>query len=178
LGESIAVQGVCLTVASAAFDTFACDLLEETRQRTALGRKVEGSSLNLERAVKAGGRFGGHFVSGHVDGTATVDSVRPVGRDWALSLRVRKEAWTADIIAKGSVSIDGVSLTVVDVATEGFVVHCIPHTWGHTTLSTLRAGDTVNIETDMIGKYVRQFLATADHAADHLTPAALISAGF
>lgn len=178
LGESIAVQGVCLTVAAIGTGSFDCDLLDETRRATAIAGKCVGCDLNLERAIKAGGRFGGHFVSGHVDGTAEVDSIRTVGRDWALCLRCDQAPWHVEIVVKGSVAIDGVSLTVVDMSDDRFVVHCIPHTWAHTTLSSLQRGQMVNIETDILGKYVRRFIADGPHVSSRLSPATLISAGY
>ncbi len=178
LGESVAVQGVCLTVASIGNGSFDCDLLDETRRATAIADATQGYGLNLERAMKAGGRFGGHFVSGHVDGTAFVDAIHPVGRDWSIRIRHDQADWNSEIISKGSVAVDGVSLTVVDAGDDYFVVHCIPHTWMHTTLSSLHPGMRVNIETDILGKYVRRFVSGASHTTGRLSLATLISSGY
>lgn len=155
IGESVAVQGVCLTVAETDGDTFRADMLEESLRRSNLGAKRAGDSLNLERSLRAGDRFGGHLVTGHVDTVGCVDRLRREGRDWVLGIACGPEA-AGGIVQKGSVACDGVSLTVTSVAEARFEVHVIPFTWTHTTLHALRAGASVNIELDIVGKYARR----------------------
>ena len=157
IGESIAVNGVCLTLAAFGAGRLEFDVLRETLERTALGGKSVGSPLHLERALRVGDAVGGHWVSGHVDGTGTVVSCRQEsGGDRVLAVRAPELA--DGIVYKGSVALDGVSLTVVnvDAATGIFSVHLVPHTWQATAFATLRPGDRINIETDMLGKYARQ----------------------
>ena len=176
LGESVAVQGVCLTVAELLPGGFAADLLDETLRRSALGRLPEGAPLNLERAMKAGGRFGGHIVQGHVDETGKVLSVRDAGRDFELRVSCT-EGFARQCVLKGSVAIDGVSLTVTDLGDDFLAVNIIPHTWRHTSLAGLRAGDAVDLESDVIGKYVSRLLgATAPGGG--LSEETLRKAGF
>lgn len=154
-GESVAVQGVCLTVTHVAARSFSCDVLNETMRRTTLHRLQSGAAVNLERAVRPMDRLGGHFVSGHVDGMGQVVGVAQEGRDWILRVQ-----WAApqlvEIAEKGSVTLDGVSLTVVNVTADGFQVNLIPTTWNETSLSGLRVGMAVNIETDVLAKYVHR----------------------
>jgi riboflavin synthase len=135
------------------------DVLRETFSKTALRDKPAGALLNLERALRMGDPLGGHLVSGHVDGTGKLQRVESAGRDKVLVLSAPD--LIADIVPKGSIAVDGVSLTVVevDLAGGGFSVHLIPHTWSQTALSSLSAGMRVNLETDMIGKYVRAEMA-------------------
>jgi riboflavin synthase len=157
IGESIAVNGVCLTLAAFGAGRLEFDVLRETLERTALGDKAPGAPLHLERALRMGDAVGGHWVSGHVDGTGTLVSCRQEpGGDRVLAVRAPQLA--GGIVRKGSVALDGVSLTVVelDAATGVFGVHLVPHTWQATAFATLRPGDRINIETDMLGKYARQ----------------------
>lgn len=157
IGESIAVNGVCLTLAVFGAGRLEFDVLRETLERTALGDKAPGAPLHLERALRMGDAVGGHWVSGHVDGTGTLVSCRQEpGGDRVLAVRAPQLA--GGIVRKGSVALDGVSLTVVelDAATGVFGVHLVPHTWQSTAFATLRPGDRINIETDMLGKYARQ----------------------
>lgn len=157
IGESIAVNGVCLTLAAFGAGRLEFDVLRETLERTALGDKVPGAPLHLERALRMGDAVGGHWVSGHVDGTGTLVSCRQEpGGDRVLAVRAPQLA--GGIVRKGSVALDGVSLTVVelDAATGVFGVHLVPHTWQSTAFGILRPGDRINIETDMLGKYARQ----------------------
>jgi len=156
-GESIAVQGACLTVAGFDAVSFHADVLEETLRRTNLMGKRGGQALNLERALRLGDRLGGHLVSGHVDTVGTLDSVRMEGRDRVLRIRCGREA-AAEVVEKGSVALDGISLTVSAVSDDAFEVCVIPWTWGHTSLQERQPGDTINVETDMIGKYIRRHL--------------------
>lgn len=158
LGDSIAVNGVCLTVTSFDAKSFTADVMHETLRRSALGSLRAGSAVNLERAMAANGRFGGHIVSGHIDGVGTVTQVRR--DDNAIWYRIRCPAELLRyIIEKGSIAIDGISLTVASLGKQDFSVSVIPHTAAHTTLSQRRAGDTVNLENDCIGKYVERLLS-------------------
>lgn len=161
VGDSIAVNGVCLTVTSMASCQFTADVMAETLRRSSLGRLTRGSKVNLERAMAADGRFGGHIVSGHIDGIGTVQSLKPEGN--AVWVRIQAERGVLKyIVEKGSVAIDGISLTVADVTETGFAVSVIPHTGEETTLLSKAAGDIVNLENDVIGKYVDKLLHFQD----------------
>jgi riboflavin synthase len=175
-GESVAVQGVCLSVVRAESKYFACDVLSETLKRTNLGATARGTLLNLERALRAGDRMGGHFVSGHVDGVGKVKAVTAAVRDWILNVECG-EALARGIVMKGSIACDGVSLTVTAVSRTGFGVNLIPLTWQNTSLRRLKAGDAVNVETDLIGKHVRRYLETGKPES-HLTLDRLREMGF
>ena len=157
LGDSIAVNGVCLTVTSMTSDGFTADVMAETFRRSNLGSLVTGDVVNLERAMAADGRFGGHIVSGHIDGTGTVSSMRHEGNAVWVEIRTSDDILSL-IIEKGSVAIDGISLTVAEVGRDSFSVSVIPHTGANTTLLQKRVGNVVNLENDMIGKYVRRFM--------------------
>jgi riboflavin synthase len=157
LGESIAVNGCCLTVVATEADHFDVQLGPETLLRTNLGSKVVGDSVNLERSLKVGDRLGGHFVQGHVDTTAKLVERRPDG-EWEFLAFEIDSAWTPLMVAKGSIAIDGVSLTLVDVGVDRFSIMLIPHTLAVTTLGTLKVGDRVNIEADMLAKHVQKLL--------------------
>lgn len=158
VGESLAVEGVCLTLTSERKGTLSFDLLNETFERTNLGDKKPGQHVNLERALRVGDEMGGHFVTGHVDGVGTARKITPVGRDWILEVACAPEL-LAQMVVKGSVCVAGVSLTIVDLVGDAFTVHLIPHTWEMTSLSELQPGDKVNLETDMLGKYVQRLLS-------------------
>lgn len=140
LGESVSVNGVCLTVAEAVGGQFAADVLNETLAKTSLGAKSTGASVNLERALRLDDRLGGHLVQGHVDGTGAVAGVRRTGSDWVLEVAC-ETALLNGMAPKGSIAIDGVSLTIVDLKSAAFTVHLIPHTWEQTTFKALKAGD-------------------------------------
>ena len=156
-GDSIAVNGICLTVTSLAGSTFTADIMHESLNRSSLSDLRRGSRVNLERAMAADGRFGGHIVSGHVDGTGIISAIREY--DNAVWYTVRTSpAIMRYIVEKGSVTIDGVSLTVAAVTEDSFSVSVIPHTRQVTIMGDLRAGDKVNLENDIIGKYVEKFL--------------------
>lgn len=155
LGDSIAVNGICLTVISAAGGTFTADVSPETVQCTTLSELATGSIVNLERALRLSDRLGGHIVTGHVDAVATVAERRQDGNAIRLAFRLPPEA-NRYLVAKGSVAIDGISLTVNTVNDEGFSVAVIPHTLSRTTLMNKGSGDRVNIETDILGKYVER----------------------
>lgn len=156
-GESVAVQGACLTVTESGVGFFAADLLEETLRCTALRQRSAGARVNLERALAWGERMGGHLVSGHVDETGMLLSVEPCGRDqvWRVGC---SRALARQTVRKGSVAIDGVSLTVAEVGEESFEVHLIPTTLRETSLSDRRPGEALNLEGDIVGKYVARLL--------------------
>nr|WP_297708195.1 riboflavin synthase [uncultured Butyrivibrio sp.] len=165
IGESIAVNGVCLTVVSFDAGSFTVDVMNETYSRSSLGELRSDSSVNLERAMAAGGRFGGHMVSGHIDGTGRIKATRRDGN--AVWYEITAEhALLEGIVEKGSITIDGISLTVAKVTTSSFSVSIIPHTLEQTILKDKRPGSVVNLETDMIGKYVRAFLSQSGEKRD------------
>lgn len=153
LGESVAVDGCCLTVTTLDESSFTADLSAETLARTALGPAKPGSRVNLERSLPAGGRMSGHIVSGHVDGVGEVASVERDGEMRIVTFRA-PAACLPFLAEKGSVAVNGASLTVNAVTTDGFRVTLVPFTLSHTTFGALRAGDPVNLETDVIAKYV------------------------
>lgn len=159
LGESVAVQGACLTVTAATAGEFSCDVLDETLKRTVLGSAKVGCRVNLERALRADERLGGHIVTGHIDGLGQVKALRQAGADWILEVACADEL-ISGIVPKGSIAINGVSLTVASLGESSFSVHLIPHTLSVTALSELRAGMSVNLETDLLGKYVQRYLQT------------------
>ena len=158
VGDSIAVNGICLTVTSFTAKAFTADAMHETLDRTSLKMLRQGSPVNLERAMAANGRFGGHIVSGHIDGVGTIASVKRDGNAVIYTIEAAPQI-LAGIVEKGSIAIDGISLTVVSVDDRAFSVSIIPHTAGNTILSTKKAGDPVNLENDIIGKYVAKLLA-------------------
>jgi riboflavin synthase len=160
-GDSIAVNGCCLTVAEEAPDRLSFDLLGETLARTNLGQVAPGTPVNLERALSATGRLGGHFVQGHIDCTSPIVSLTPSGPDWRLEVALPL-SYARYLAFKGSIAIDGISLTVAEITKETFVVWIIPHTSAVTSLRTREAGDLVNLEFDLLAKYVERILATAD----------------
>ncbi len=157
LGDSICTNGVCLTVVSFDQSSYSVDVMHETLRRTNLGDLQGGSRVNLERAMAADGRFGGHIVAGHIDGTGTIISMTRDDNAIWIVISAEKEILKY-IVSKGSITIDGISLTVADVDSSGFSVSVIPHTGANTTLLSKKPGDTVNLETDMIGKYVEKLL--------------------
>jgi riboflavin synthase len=157
VGASIAVNGVCLTVVERSEDELAFDLSEETLRRTSFGRLAEGDHVNLERPLTLSSRLGGHLVQGHVDGVGEVADVRPeMGGAW-LSVRAPADV-RRYLVEKGSVCVDGVSLTVAALDGDGFSVALVPHTLEVTTLGSARPGDPVNLEVDVIAKYVDALL--------------------
>lgn len=158
IGDSVATNGCCLTVVAIEGPRWAFEAGAETLSKTNLGRLKPGDPVNLERALPAGGRLGGHFVQGHVDGVGEVATMERDGEWTTIWFRV-PEHLTAQMVAKGSITVDGVSLTLVNVERESFSVALIPHTLSVTTLGTRRVGDAVNIETDILGKYVQKFLS-------------------
>ena len=156
-GDSIAVNGVCLTVTSLHGSGYTADVMAETLDRSSLGSLKRGSRVNLERAMPADGRFGGHIVAGHIDGTGTVQRVS--ADETAVWYQIQTEPQLLRyIVEKGSITIDGISLTVARVTGQDFSVSVIPHTQANTTLADRRMGDIVNLETDVIGKYVEKLM--------------------
>lgn len=164
LGDSIAVNGCCLTVAERDQETFTADVMRETLDKTSLGALAPGDRVNLERAVTPQTRLGGHIVQGHVDGTGQVLSRTP-SEHWEV-VEVSLPADLARyLVAKGSITVDGVSLTVVEVGVDSFTVSLIPETLARTTLGFRQPGDPVNLEVDVIAKYVERLLSAGEHAS-------------
>ena len=172
-GESVAVNGACLTVVDCDASRFTADVLRETEERTGLGALVPGDRVNLERALSAGAAMGGHLVQGHVDARGTLVARTPRGRDFRLKVRCGR-VLAAQSVLKGSVAVDGVSLTISALGDDWLAVDVIPTTLRDTTLSLRRVGDTVNLEGDVVGKYVARTMARAGG----LTEEALVKAGF
>ena len=160
VGDSIAVNGICLTVTSKSADNFTADVMPETIKRTNLHRLTKGSKVNLERALKLGDRLGGHMVSGHIDSTGEIIKITPDENAVLIEIGL-SSSLIPYIIEKGSVSIDGISLTVASVTKSSFTVSVIPHTKKMTTLEKAMSGQMVNIECDMIGKYIHSFVANS-----------------
>ena len=157
IGDSIAVNGVCLTVIRMDKDHFTADVMPETLRRSNLGQLKTGSKVNLERAMAADGRFGGHIVAGHIDGTGTIRSMQPEGNAVLVTISAAPELLRY-VVEKDSIAIDGISLTVAKVSHTDFTVSLIPHTGEETTLLKHRSGEIVNLETDIIGKYVEKLM--------------------
>lgn len=185
VGDSIAVNGVCLTATSVSDKGFTADVMAETLRRSSLGSLVKGSKVNLERAMLAGGRFGGHIVSGHIDGTGVISDLTKEGNAIWVSIKADSSILKL-IIEKGSIAIDGISLTVAYVDNDIFKVSIIPHTQDETTLTSKKVGDIVNLENDVVGKYVEKLLRFGSTAEEDnktknkqdLTMDTLISNGF
>ena len=165
IGDSVAVNGCCLTVVKAGAGLLGFDLLEETRSLTNLSDLRSGAAVNLERSLRVDGRIGGHFVTGHIDGKAKIDMFEARGRDHYLRVRPPAEGFRY-LVPKGSVAIDGISLTVAEVNAERFAVWIIPHTLAVTCLRERKVGDAVNLEYDMLGKYVENLLKNTNHHAN------------
>ena len=159
-GESVAVNGICLTVTKKDDASFSADVTPETFRRTSLSLLSAGSPVNLERAMRADGRFGGHIVSGHIDGTGRLTAIRREDNAYNVFFRVEKPLFRY-IVEKGSVAIDGISLTVAAVGDSDFTVSLIPHTLQSTNLHMKKKGSHVNIETDIVGKYVERLLLSS-----------------
>lgn len=175
IGDSIATNGVCLTVVSMTGNSFSADVMAESLRRSSLGTLQGGSPVNLERAMAANGRFGGHIVSGHIDGTGTIASQKR--EDNAVWVKIKTPApLLRYIVEKGSIAIDGVSLTVAAVTDTDFSVSIIPHTGAQTILLGKKPGDPVNLECDVIGKYVEKL--TAPHKTGGISTNFLAENGF
>lgn len=168
IGDSIAVNGICLTVTSMAGDSFTADIMAETVRRSSLKGAVSGDKVNLERAMVADGRFGGHIVSGHVDGTGTIIGMHR--EENAVWVTISAEPSIMKfIVEKGSVCLDGISLTVAKVGTTDFSVSVIPHTGEETTLLRKKTGSLINIENDVVGKYVERLLNFKNNESTGIT---------
>lgn len=180
IGDSIAVNGVCLTVVRKTSSSFTADVMPETLNRSSLGKLKNGSSVNLERAMAADGRFGGHIVSGHIDGTGTIQKITKDGNAVRYQIAAAKSVMRG-IVEKGSISIDGISLTVAKVQRDWFEISMIPHTWKETILKEKHVGEIVNLENDIIGKYVERLLSMEQEEEKNnstLTKEFLLRAGF
>ena len=178
IGDSIAVNGVCLTVVCFDGDSFTADVMPETFEKTNLKDLSPGAPVNLERTMALGGRFGGHIVQGHVDGTGTVLGMDRHEIAIVVTVGAPPEVLRY-LVPKGSVAIDGISLTVVDVGPDRFTVSLIPHSVGHTTMGSRKPGDTVNLEVDILAKYVERLLgAHAQPAKKGITAEFLREHGF
>ncbi len=158
LGDSISVNGVCLTVIRYDASSVSMDVMPETYRRTTLGQLSIGAAVNLERAMLVGSRFGGHIVQGHVDGTAVIRRREPQDNAIYFTIEPHSNELMRFIIPKGSIAVDGISLTVVDIMEHSFRISIIPHTLSETTLLAKQPGESVNLETDIIGKYVERLL--------------------
>jgi riboflavin synthase len=160
MGASIAVNGACVTAVELAPDRFSADLAPETLRRTNLGGLTAGAAVNLERPLRANSRLDGHFVLGHVDGTAVIESLEVLGEgNWWLRIRVPQE-FSRYIVSKGSVAVDGASLTVAGIEDEVVSFTIIPHTYSHTTLRSYSAGSRVNLEVDILAKHLEKLVST------------------
>ncbi len=156
IGDSISVNGVCITVISKGVDEFAANLSAETLARTSLGLSVPGRTVNLERALAVGDRLGGHFVQGHVDGVGRLVSVRQSGEGAVITVSYPSEL-ERYLVYKGSIAVEGISLTIASVGASEFEIAVIPHTWQNTNLRVLKVGDPVNLETDILAKYFERY---------------------
>lgn len=159
-GQSVAHNGVCLTVENISGGRYTVTAVKETLSKTNLGRLRQGDKVNLERALKMGGRLDGHFVQGHVDAVAKVSFIKKEKGSWLFQFSIREAKFKSLLIDKGSVCVNGVSLTVVDARAPYFTVAIIPHTYHHTNFSSLKKGDEVNIEFDILGKYVQKIISS------------------
>lgn len=182
LGDSVATNGVCLTVTSFDATSFSADVMHETLNRSTLGTLKPGDPVNLERAMSAQGRFGGHIVSGHIDGVGRITAIKRDDTAIWYTISASSELLRY-IVEKGSITLDGISLTVARVSAHDFSVSVIPHTQAHTNLISKHVGDQINIECDVIGKYVEKLLvgtrcATEATPSPTLTQAFLESCGF
>jgi riboflavin synthase len=177
LGESVAVNGACLTVTACGSDRFSADISPETLGKTTLGNLHKGARVNLERALRLADRLGGHLVTGHIDGTARISERLRQGNAWRFVFQL-DPLLARLLVAKGSVAIDGVSLTVNDVADDRFNVMVIPHTLAQTTLASREVGELVNVETDLIGKYVARLLGGSGRPMSGVTLDLLAKSGF
>ena len=164
IGDSIAVNGVCLTVVAVGDGEFTADVMPETLRRSGLGQLRAGDPVDLERAMPADGRFGGHIVSGHIDGVGRIKEIRSEQNARIVTIEAPRDILDL-VVPKGSIAIDGISLTVADVGPTTFSVSIIPHTADRTVLLKKRAGDQVNLENDIVGKYVQKLLGASAPAA-------------
>ena len=177
IGDSIAVNGICLTVTALSSDSFTADVMHETINRSSLSKLKYGSKVNLERAMPVNGRFGGHIVSGHVDGIGTIINIKP--DDNAIWYKIQANQQILKyIVEKGSITIDGISLTVAKVSETDFSISAIPHTVEQTILKEKRQGDTINLETDILAKYIEKLLSHTQNKQSKITKEFLLEHGF
>ena len=179
IGDSIAVNGICLTVTSLTSKSFTADVMQETLNRSSLAKLLPGSHVNLERAMPANGRFGGHIVSGHVDGIGKIVGIKE--DDISIWYRIQASPEILRyIVEKGSITVDGISLTVAAITDEDFSISAIPHTVSQTILKEKRQGDVVNLETDILGKYVEKLVGTSqtEQKKSSITREFLLQQGF
>ncbi len=177
IGDSIAVNGVCLTVTKLGNGSFGADVMHETLDRSSLSYLAAGSSVNLERAMAAEGRFGGHIVSGHIDGTGVITDISRDDNAVWYKISADKKIMKY-IVEKGSVALDGISLTVAAVGNDSFSISAIPHTVAQTVLNRKKKGDIVNIENDIIGKYVEKLLNFKEEKNSRISRQFLLENGF
>ncbi|WP_018211688.1 riboflavin synthase [Desulfitobacterium hafniense] len=177
IGDSIAVNGICLTVVKMQGNLFTVDVMAETLHKTNLKECSRGTRVNLERALQLSTRLGGHLVSGHVDGVGTIQKITPVGIARVFTIKAAPELLNY-VLPKGSIAIDGISLTVVDLLPQAFTISLIPHTRQETTLGFKGVGDVVNLETDLIGKYVARFMEKKEAPQKDLSMSFLAENGF
>ena len=176
-GDSIAVNGICLTATGFTASTFTADVMHETIARTALSHLRHGSIVNLERALSVNGRFGGHFVTGHIDGTGTIIKMeRDASAEW-YTVKTTSNIMRY-IVEKGSIAMDGISLTVAKTTRDSFSVSVIPHTMIHTALTSKAVHDTVNLENDYIGKYIEKFILAGKENSSNVTRELLANYGY
>ena len=176
-GDSIAVSGVCLTITSLDGSVASFDVSGETLSRTTLGKLRSGDAVNLERALRADSRMGGHFVQGHIDGVGRIRNIKRKGNDWTFEFSIAGDL-LAQVFEKGSLAVDGISLTAAAVTPGGFTAAVIRQTFENTTLGGKKAGDEVNIETDILGKYVRRLLSGMREGNSNITRDFLQKHGF
>lgn len=177
LGDSVSTNGVCLTVTEKGSDYYKADVMHETMNRSSLGKLKPGSHVNLERAMSAEGRFGGHIVSGHIDGTGSITSIKKDDNAVWYTIAAPENIMRY-IIEKGSIAIDGISLTVAKVTDKDFSVSIIPHTIKETTLGEKRVGDIVNLENDLIGKYVEKLITISQKKSGNIDKEFLLRNGY
>lgn len=176
-GDSIAVNGICLTVTGFTASAFTADVMHETISRTSLSHLRQGSMVNLERAMCMNGRFGGHIVTGHIDGTGTIIKIeRDASAQW-YTIRTTPKIMRY-IVEKGSIAMDGISLTVAKTTRDSFSVSVIPHTMKHTALTLKAVHDTVNLENDYIGKYIEKFILAGKENSSNVTKELLANYGY
>ncbi len=175
--ESVNCSGVCQTVVAVDGKSFEVDTVAETLKKTTLGSWGVGTKVNLERALRPTDRLGGHYVQGHVDSVGMIESIHNLSNSWEVWISFDK-AFEANIVPVGSIAVDGISLTVAEVDGQQFKVAIIPYTWTHTTMSTKKVGDKVNLEFDILGKYVQKQLQFLRQASSSLSEARLKELGY
>jgi riboflavin synthase len=177
MGDSVAINGVCLTVTGISGDELSFDVVRETLSKSDLGSLKSGTKVNLERALTAGKQLGGHFVLGHVDGLGRISSLNRTSKTAEMRISAGEDIMRY-VVSKGSIAIDGISLTVASADAESFTIAVIPHTLDNTNLSVKAVGDVVNLETDILGKYVERFLAARKGDSGSITEQLLADAGY